>query len=302
MNSNARTFLFSAVLSAMALAILPSSTARAADVFDRHTLAVLNSAIEGQSPRMALGLDEAVRLKTLGANFSSPCIIVRTNDGNTALALVGWGFRRGTDGPLPVVLIERYVTWRSDRPDVTASSGQDVMLFAGFSFNFDIGQVVPDGQGGDLTLTSKASLEPLDRAKLYVLDGSAVPETDAATVEPEDHDGVLPSDFAGQWDVNIDGRWKGEWNLELKGPMQLEGIYLSDESRSRYRISGRVGQAPNRARLTIELANSSQQVDALLWTTDKSTMAGSVTIAGQRFGFCAVRQKSGEKSDSPPGE
>ena len=272
--------------------------ATAADVFDRHTHSVLKAAVKSQSPRMSLGLDEAVRLKTLGSSISSPCIMLQTNDGNLAVALVAWGFRRGADGPIPVVLIERYVTWRSDRPEATAAAGRDVMLFAGFSFNFDIGQIVPDGQGGDLTLSEKATLEPLDRAKLFALDGSVAPEPDEADSTPDDHEGVLPTDYAGTWNVNIDGRWRGEWELKLRGNGRVEGTYLSEETRSRYPLSGRIGQLPNRLRLAIELTNSAQQVDALIWTTDKSTMAGSVTIAGRRFGFCAIRQKKDAPSSA----
>ncbi len=264
-----------------------------ADAFDRHTSYWLKQATKESKPLAELSLDRAIRLKTLAANVGNPCIVVKTNDGNWAKALVGWGFRKGKDKPVPVLLIERFVTYRGDRGDVSAASGQDIMLFAGFSFNFDIGQVVPAGQGADIEFTDKSILKPVGNAEVYGIDGSQLPApAKDSKPDPNDHDGVLPRDFSGTWLVNVDGRWRGRWDLTVDDNRQAYGKYTSDETKSSYKIKGKIAALPHNIRLDLELANSQQKVDAYLWTKDKSTLAGTVTVAGRKFGFFAVRQKA----------
>lgn len=272
-------------------------SAEAADVFERHRSDALRKVVDTAPELESLSLDKAIMLKSLSSTITSPCVVVRTNDGNLAKAQLAWGFRKGPDGKaVPVLLIERYVTYRSDREDVAAASGRDVMLFAGFALNLDIGQIVPDGQGGDITLTSESILKPLDDARLYGLDGSQLPEDDDAVAggNPRDHEGVLPRDFAGKWKVSVDGRWRGEWDLKFVGRGRVQGKYVSDDSRSSYDLTGRVAALPHNLKLDLQLDNATQTFDAFLWTKDKSTMVGTTTLSGRKFGFHAVRQATAD--------
>ena len=265
----------------------------AADTFDRHSAYWLKQAAKQTKPSAGLSLEQAAKLKPLARNITSPCVVIKTDENNWTKAMLGWGFRKGKDKPIPVLLIERFVTYRGDRPNIAAASGKDIILFAGFAFNFDIGQVVPAGQGGDIEFTDKSVLQPTKPAELYPLNGSQIPAPQATDkYDPNGHAGVRPRDFSGTWNVNVDGRWKGQWELTVEDNRQAFGKYTSDKSKSTYEISGRVATTPHQIKLTIELANSRQTVDAFLWTTDKSTMAGTVTIAGRKFGFLATRQKN----------
>lgn len=284
------------MLLATVVVALSGRPASAADVFERHTSEWLEKAIEDADPLDALSLDQSVRLKSLSASISSPVIIVRTNDGNLAKAVVAWGFRRGPDKPTPVLLIERFFTYRADRPDATLAVGDNVMLFAGFQFNFDLGQVVPDEQGGDVRFTAESRIEPVAAAKLYGLNGSQIPRPKkAAEVDPADRDGVLPEDFTGVWDVSVDGRWRGEWRLKVDNRGRAGGRYTSDESKSVYELKGRTAAQPHNLKLDLQLDNAVQSFDAWLWTKDKSAIAGTSTLAGRKFGFYAIRRK--EKAD-----
>lgn len=266
------------------------SPAIAADAFDRHTTKWLQKGIRGQSPLKRVSLQQAGKLKSIGPQVASPCIVVRTNDGNLAKVLLGWGFRRGGDKLVPVLLLERFVTYRAGRGDTTAAAGKDVMLFAGFHFNLDIGQVVPAGQGGDVQFTQKGELEPLGNAKIYGLSGSQLPAPKNGA-GPENRDGVSPRDFTGTWKVTVDGRWHGEMELELQDNGRLRGKYTSKESKSTYDVSGRIARLRHHVKLTIRLENAGESIDAFLFTRDKSVMAGSATLAGRDFGFYAVREK-----------
>lgn len=286
-----RALCASATFAALVASVFP---AFAADAFDRHTSEHLKRAIADARPAERLTLEDANKLKPIGRNLSA-CIVVRTNDGNLAKALVAWGFRRGDGDPVPVLLIERFVTYRGDRGDVTAAAGKDVMLFAGFAFNFDIGQVVPDGQGGDVRMTGESVLVPLGEAQIFGLDGPQLPAAEnGAAHDPGAHEGVLPQDFSGSWAVDFDGRWRGEWLLEVDTEGNARGTYTSEETKSAYPVTGRVASPPHRIRLTIHLENAQQTVEGYLWTTDKSRMSGRATLEGRDFGVIAIRRKGSE--------
>ncbi len=266
------------------------SALSAADVFDRHAQPELRQALDAFPPVDQMTLADVGKIKPLSATLSSPCVVVKTNNGNYAKALVGWGLRKGAAKPTPVVVLERFVTYRIDRPDLTTAAGKDVMLFPGFGFSFDIGQVVPVDQGADVEFTAEGALKPVGDAVLVPLKASLLPAADAAARhDPAAHEGVVPQDFAGTWKVDIDGRWKGEWELTVDDVDRVSGTFISDELQNRYEMLGQLGPAPHELKLTISLANAQMMVDAFLWTKDKSSMAGTVTLIGRKFGFVAQR-------------
>ncbi len=278
---------------AVCLIVLGSSLASAGDLFDQHSLAELKLATK-ESPALAeLSSATAAKWQPLSAKISSPCLIVQTNDGHWSKALVAWGQRKvkGREQPLPVLVLERFVTYRGDREGQTTANGKEVMLFAGHSFSFDIGQVVPNGSGADIEFTEAGIVKPVGNAKLFGLNGSRLPAADAAKPNPNDHDGVLPRDFAGTWKVSIDGRWTGVWEINVDEQRTVLGKFISDDTKSRYELYGKVSNVPHQAKLEIDLANSQISIDALLFTTDKSTMAGTATMASRKFAFVATRQE-----------
>lgn len=278
--------------SILSLTLAISAPASAADVFERHSADLLHSAIAELKPVSQVTLQDASTLKTLSRRIHAPAVIIKTNDGNLAKAIIGWGFRKGAKNPIPVILLERFVTYRDDLSGVTTAVGQDRILFAGFRFNFDLGDVVPEGQGGDVELTADGTLRAIDNAKIFLLTKSRLPaEAQADGHDPNDHDGVLPRDFSGTWNVHVDGRWDGTWQLKVDEKRVAKGTFTSDETRSEYVMAGKVSITPNRLKLDIELANATMEADAWLWTKDKSAMAGTVKLAGRTFGFYALRIK-----------
>ncbi|GAB4151556.1 MAG: hypothetical protein Tsb009_27000 [Planctomycetaceae bacterium] len=273
---------------------------QADDVFELHTSRWLRKGIEKQKPLSQISLKEAGRLKSLSPDLSSHCLVIKTNDGNLTKALVAWGFRRGPEKLIPVLLIERYVTYRGENGNVSVATGKDVMLFAGFAFNFDIGQVVPEGQGGDVRFTEKSVIEPIGKAQLFGINGSQLPAPKkGATGNPLDHDGVLPRDFAGIWNISVDGRWEGTMRLTVERNGRVTGTYTSKNSKSTYKVTGRVAALPHNLKLRIMLDNTTQTVDAFLYTESKSKMTGTATLAGRKFGFHATRPKKKPAKSSP---
>jgi hypothetical protein len=274
-----------------------------ADVFDNHTAYWLRRATTDAKPLESLAMKDSLSLKTIGRGIGSPCIVVHTDDDNWTKALVTWGFRKGTDGErVPVVLIERFVNYRGDRQTLTTAAGKDIMLFPGFGFNFDIGQVVPAGQGEDILCVADGVLKPTAKSKLFVLNGPAIPERDPTDrPDPTSHTGVIPTDFAGSWKVRIDGRWEGVWELDVE-ERRVFGRFISDETKSVYEIAGKIAALPHNAKLSIELANASQTIDAFLWTKDKSAMAGFMLMSNRKLGFYATRIKPEVSEEAEPKE
>jgi hypothetical protein len=183
------------------------------------------------------------------------------------------------------------VTYRGDRDGIANANGKEVMLFSGMLFSFDIGQVVPADGGADIELTDAGVLKPVGAAKLFALNGSQFAVDAGAKPNPNDHEGVLPRDFAGTWKVTIDGRWTGVWEIAVDENRTVLGKFISAESQSRYELYGKVSNVPHQAKFEIELANAQLSVDAFLWTTDKSTMAGTAVLSTRKFGFVATRQE-----------
>ncbi len=271
-----------------------ANTVTLADVFDDHSTYWIKQATEKAPSLASLSMKDGSKIKPLGRRLSSPCLVFKTDDDNWTKALITWGFRKTKTGMTPVLIIERFVTYRSDRPNLTTAVGKDVMLFPGFAYNFDIGQVVPGGQGEDIKCGADALLEVVEPAKMYALNGSALPEPAAAAQpNPAAREEVFPSDFAGKWRVRIDGRWEGLWDLKVD-ERRVFGKFISDGTQSEYEINGRIAGLAHNLKMDIELANTSQSIDAFLWTKDKSAMAGTVVIAERKVGFYALREKADE--------
>ena len=113
----------------------------------------------------SLSFQELDALPTILRTERSALVIVKTDQGNLAKMLVSAGLRKlnpsQKDGPsVPVLIIERFATIdAADRRSFTAK-GKDVMLFDGFQFDVDAGQVVPGGMGGDIVFKARATRRP----------------------------------------------------------------------------------------------------------------------------------------------
>jgi hypothetical protein len=288
------------LLRGVLLVLLLSGTTLAADSFDRHSSYWLSLAAKNGEPLEAVTSGKAAQWKYLGRDISQSCIVVKTANGNWAKALVSWGFRKADPMPVPVLLLERYVTYDRDRPNITVAHGSNLMLFPGFEFDFDIGQVVPSGLGGDVAFNEKRQLVPLEGAQLFGLDGPAVPPGEDEEYDPQAQPGVQPRDFAGEWRVTADGRWYGTWNLSVDDEGNIDGQYLSSDTKSTFPVKGRLALGePNRAQLEVEFAVASQQYDLYMFTGDKSAMCGTTTIVDRKFGVIAHRVPKDKPAAEP---
>ena len=273
------------------LPLLSSSDAVAIDAFDRHSFFWVQQAVRDRQGIEHISSKEANRLKSIGAGLP-PCVVIETGEGNLAKVLLGWGYRKTDEQTTPVLMIERFVTYDSERRDKTVARGRDVILFPGFRFDFDIGHVVPEKQGGDVAFDDARRLRPLKGSKLYPLNGSAIPGAgEGDGYDPLAHDDVRPRDFSGDWKVTTDGRWRGVWRLSVDDGGDVQGSYLSAQTASSYKITGKVSGEAHRLRLQVHFDTGARDYEMFLWTSDKSAMAGTASILERKFGVFASREK-----------
>jgi hypothetical protein len=258
---------------------LSATTARG-DVFDDVSNALVRSLLADRPTIKSFDRAAASALKPLAKNVEGQLLVCKTTEGNVAKGLVSFGFRKGAERPVAVLMLDRLVTFGPATGDTSVAVARNVMLFPGFEFDLDLGQVVPPGFGGDLKFGADGSLTPIGGTTLVAIDGPPVPAADAV-------ENLGP--FAGEWRVDGDGRWKGTWQLIVDEEGAITGAWRSDDTQSTYPVEGRVGTQPHRARLEITLANAKQTFDAYVWTAAPETMTGSVTLAGQSFGFHAKK-------------
>src|SRR5262249_10743090 len=107
------------------------------------------------------------------SGISAAFLAVKTNDGRWSKLLVQSAKQKLDDKrSLPIVLIERFVTFKEGDERAVMATSKNVYLYAGFRLNLDIGQIVPEAAGGDVRFVvngENVHLEPLGKAKLYLL-------------------------------------------------------------------------------------------------------------------------------------
>jgi hypothetical protein len=120
---------------------------------------------------------------------------------------------------VPILLVDRFVTYKEGTDEAVLASGRNLYLFAAFRLNLDVGQVVPEEAGGDLRLVvdgNKFHVEALGKAKLYLLTKplpEAQPKKTGKFVVGEK---FLPEYFNGTYRLHDDGRRSGRLTLKVE--------------------------------------------------------------------------------------
>jgi hypothetical protein len=262
----------------------------------------------GVRAHSSLSFRELDALPTILRDERSAFVIVRTDQGNLAKILVTAGLRKHKpsqkDGPLaPVLLLERFETISAGDRRSLASKGKDVMLFDGFQFDLDAGQVVPEGFGGDIVFSARAPDEPrlaaVGESLLYTLEKRPV-VLESATVKPSAGRGVVPGDFAGRYSLTANGQWSGTLELDVDGTGVVSGRFRSDRNGSSYPVTGKVaGDFAQKIVFSIKFPRARQDYEGLLWTEGKNAIAGSLVMLDHPYSFIAIREGTslGPKTD-----
>ncbi len=264
-----------------------------ADEFDLYTNSVMGkvAAAEGVKQADKISLADLQKTPQVLAQHDGCLVIVRTDEANWAKLVVRQALRKQGDVEEPILVIQRYQTLRFGTENGRQAAGKSVYMFDGQQLNLDIGQVVPDGRGGDIEFRrdgdKDAVLRPVGKAKVYVVWKSLVsapPVAGGPSPGP-----VVPEDFSGKYRLIANGQWSGRLALRVSEGGEVTGSYVSDQTGGDYPVKGSIGKQPHHIRFNVELPATRLEFEGRLWTRGKSALAGTVTLTGREFGFVAVR-------------
>lgn len=268
-----------------------------ADDFDRlegRALAGVPKA-EGTVSHPALSVAEIGALPRVLKGVRSGVLVVRTGDGNLARVVVSPALRKRTEAggdPVPILVLERFATFEAGPARTRLAQGRDVLLFDGFLYDLDTGQVVPEGLGADLRYSAKngGQLEALGGAVVYTMTRSPL-IADAEPGQPSPGVAIVPGDFAGRYHLIGDGQWSGRLDLQVGDGGAVSGQFRSDQTGQSYPVTGQVqADRANHVTFAIQFPRARQDYDARLWGGRKAALAGTVVLLDGTFGFVAVRE------------
>lgn len=280
------------------LTLLGASIARANDfdLLEGRTLSGLPGSDKTEARERLSIADLGALPNVLGTSGAVPLIVV-TSEGNPSKLLLAPAFRKapGSDPdemPDPVFILERFATFEGPAARDRIAQGREVLLFDGFSFDLDSGQVVPEGHGGDLRFLVDEDgprLESTNQAKLFTI--SQPPEfVGPGTGQPSPGRNILPGDFEGRYRLYADGSLSGTLAIEVQERI-ISGQFRSAQSGTSYRVAGEVeNERPRRVRFTIEFPRTRQFYEGFLFAEGKGAIAGTMLMQESEVGFFALRE------------
>jgi len=286
-----------AIITLLALVAAPSVRA---DGFDHYTNPILSKAHEAQGAKelTKVTAEQIVESGGVIPNNTGTLLVVRTNDGRLSKLLVQSARKKLNDeaGTLvPIILVERYATYRPGTERAVEASGQNVILFDGFRLSLDMGQVVPDKLSADLRFVFKegdkpeAYLEAMGKAKIYLMTKAmpeATPKKGKKFVMGEKFDIKY---FAGKFKLYDDGRRSGVLNLKVSDDGEVTGTYTSDKDGQQYEVKGKVTTPKHAIEFVIQLPRVDQSFKGMLFTGDGLAIAGTSKMQDREAGFYATR-------------
>ena len=277
------------------LAVVPVAWA---DAFDPYITPVLAKAIGSDSVKELKELtpdmigDNDRVLKNISAAF----VIVRTNENRLAKLLVVAARQKvvGADKDIPMLLIERFVTYKDGEEQTILTSGKNVALFPGFRFNLDLGQIVPAELPADLQFVAEG--ETIARAlsaRRSCTSSRSRCRTSSRRKAPSwwSARSLRSADFNGTFKLNDDGRRSGKLVLKVEDDGTIGGAYYSDRDGAKYDVYGQIGKPSHSIQFTIKFPRTEQVFNGWLFTGDGKFLAGTSRMQDREAGFIAVREE-----------
>jgi hypothetical protein len=270
------------------------SSARA-DAFDHYLNPLLRKVpgAEGAREVKRLTPAEITDQQRVLPDSTGAFLVVHTNDGRWSKLLVQAARQKLADGRhVPILLIDRFVTYKEGTEQTVQAAGKNVSLFPGFRFSLDLGQVVPEELGGDLHFVAdggKVATEAVGKAQVYLLGkplpGAAPKKAPKLVVG----DTFEPRYFNGTYHLYDDGRRSGKLVLKVEEGGEVGGAYYSDKDGEKYDVKGKLGTPVNTIQFTIKFPRTEQTFQGWLFTGDARALTGYSRLLDRELGFYAVR-------------
>ncbi len=282
---------------AVVLAFFLIAASARADAFDDYTSVHLqklaNSANAKNVKRVTR--DELVAAADVLPKTKGVFLVVHTNDNRWAKLLVHAAAQRiDMDTSAPILLIERFVTYKEGEERAFVAEGRNVGLFHDFRFKLDIGAIVPEKPfAADLRFVDERGtnyLEPLGKAELFLVTKhlpEAAPPKGAKIVVGTKFDAAF---VAGDYKLYDDGKKTGDLHLEVGAKGAVTGWLFSGTTGARYEVQGQVGPNPaHGVQFSVTLPRSSQTFTGWMFTGNAAAIAGYSNLEGREAGFYALR-------------
>lgn len=269
-----------------------------ADVFDHYTNPDLTKAASAAGVKQVAELSGPELTKTGGLipGTDAALLIVQTREDRWAKLLVQPGRQKLGEDQHPIILIERFVTFREGQERTVLASGKDIHLYPGFQFNLGLGQVVPARVGGDLLVPDSPdgslALKANAKSKMYL-----VTKLPPATAPPKSEKLVVgekfePRYFNGRYKLHDDGRRFGTLTLDVdEASGEVSGSLSSEKDGRKYDVKGKLGTPRHTIQFTITFPQTTQQFTGHLFTGDARAIAGTSKLQDREAGFYAVRNE-----------
>ncbi|MCI0378434.1 MAG: hypothetical protein L0215_12565 [Gemmataceae bacterium] len=267
-----------------------------ADSFDHYYNNILTAAPASQNAEMIKQLSPEIMVQhsRVLPNITATLIVVKTNEGRFCKLLVQPARQKISDTEsLPIVLIERYVTYREGEERTIQAKGENLRLFPDFRLNLDIGQIVPEALGGDLRLVAQKDnvfVEPIGKAEMYVVTKHFADANPKKSPKLVVGDKFEPRYFNGTYKIYDDGRRSGTIKLIVNNEGEVSGHYFSDKDGQKYDVSGKIGNPNHTIQFMITFPRTMQFFNGYLFTGDGRVLTGSSRLQERETGFYAVRQ------------
>lgn len=274
---------------------LLAPTISRADTFDHYTNRILETIPKHASAKKITKLTPKLMVQHTRVlpGILETFVVVKTNEGRYSRLLVRPAGQKVGDNELPIVILERYVTFRDGEDRTIHTSGQNVRLFGDFRFNLDIGQVVPKEVPADLRVgldDGEPFLEPVGKAELYVVTKhlpEANPPKTGKLVVGEKFDMRY---FNGSYKLFDDGRRSGVMHIKVADNGNVTGHYYSDKDGQKYDVEGKISANPKHLiDFTITYPRTIQTFTGYLFTGDGRAMTGFSRLETRETGFYALR-------------
>jgi hypothetical protein len=267
-----------------------------AEQFDYYTHPVLAKAVSEGTLKETKELTADQIGEHTGAlpDSSSAFLVVATNDKRLAKLLVQPARQKiGGDRQAPLLLIDKYVTFKGTTDRAMQAQGQNLHLYPGLRVSLDIGQVVPESIGGDLTVVAGEKdafvVRPVGAAKLYLVTKpipGVVPKKAPKLVVGETFETRF---FAGRYRLHDDGRRTGVLKLEVNDAGEITGTFTSDKDGREYEVQGKAGTPKHAIAFTIKFPATTQAFTGHMFTGDGKAIAGTAKMLEREAGFYAER-------------
>jgi hypothetical protein len=284
-------------LAVFALVIVAASVR--AEQFDYYTQPVLAKAISDGTLKEVteLSSDQVAEYTSALPDSASAFLVVATNDKRFAKLLVQPARQKIGDKQAPLLLVDKYVTFKGTSDRAVQASGQSLQLYPGLRLNLDIGQVVPEAVAADLTVIAADKdanafvVKPVKDAKLYVVTkpiAGVVPKKAPKLVVGEAFETRF---FAGRYKLHDDGKRSGLLKLDVNESGEITGTFTSDKDGREYEVQGKAGMPKHAATFTIRFPATTQTFTGYMFTGDGKAIAGTTKMLEREAGFYAERME-----------